>query len=274
MNSNKQIRSLCTITLVLLGAMLLTALVSHAGKEPAVATLEQDTEAREILSKMADALSQAAGFSVMVRSSYDAVQEDGQHIEFGEKRNILLQRPDRLRVDVERSDGDKGLVIFDGQTITAFKANDKVYAQVEKAGSVDNAIVHLVRDLQTPFPLARMFLSTFSGDIEKWAESVSYVEDDLLTNPPTDHLAGRAADVDFQVWVAQGELPLPQRIILTYRNEPGQPQFRADFIDWALEPEADAARFTFAPPEDAEKILFLAPVRQGSPPVVQEGGKP
>ena len=274
MNPNKQIRSLCTITLVLLGALLLAAPVSHAGKEPAVATLEQDTEAREILSKMADVLSQAAGFSVTVRSSYDAIQQDGQRIEFGERRNIFLQRPDQLRVEVERSDGDLGLVIFDGKTITAFKSNDNVYALVEKPGSIDAAIVYLVKNLQTPFPLARMFLTTLSRDIQQWIESVRYVEDNVLTDPLSVHLAGQAADVDFQIWVAQGEHPLPQRIVLTYRTEPGQPQFRADFIGWSLTPENDAARFAFVPPENAEQILFMAPVREGSLPNGQKGDKP
>jgi hypothetical protein len=278
MKSMKKIGSrqcLCTLSLLLMSVFLLVATtVFSASEVPAPATAKQETEARGILSNMADVLSQAAGFSVTIRSSYDAIQQDGQRIEFGEKRTVLLQRPDRLRVDVERSDGDQGLVIFNGQTITAFKAEDNVYAQVEKAGSVDNAIVHLVRNLQTPFPLARMFLTTLSRDMPKWIETVSYVEENTLTTPPTDHLAGRAADVDFQIWVAQGKRPLPQRIVLTYRSEPGQPQFRADFIDWTLTPETDAASFIFTPPEKAEQILFLAPVQQNSPPVEQEGGKP
>ena len=278
MKSIKQTGSrqcLCTLSLLLMSVFLLVATTAFsASEELASATAEQDADARAILTKMADVLSQAPGFSVTVRSSYDSIQEDGQHIEFGERRNILLQRPDRLRVDVERSDGDQGLVIFNGQTITVFKAEDNVYAQVEKTGSVDNAIVHLVRNLQTPFPLARMFLTTLSRDMPKWIESVSYVEENTLTTPPTDHLAGRAADVDFQIWVAQGKQPLPQRIVLTYRNEPGQPQFRADFIGWTLSPANDATRFVFTPSEGAERIVFLAPVPVSSSPVEKEGDKP
>lgn len=273
MNPVIQIRSLCTITLVLLAALLLAAPVSQAGEKTAVTTLEQDIEAREILSKMADVLSQAAGFSVTVRSSYDAIQEDGRYIEFGERREILLQRPDRLRVDVVRSNGEQDLLVFDGQTITAFKSDDNVYAQVEKTGSVDNAIVYLVRNLQTPFPLARMFLTTLSRDIQQWIGSVRFVEEDLLTDPPSIHLTGQGVDVDFQIWVTQGERLLPQRIVLTYRNEPGHPQFRADFIGWSLTPETDAIRFTFDPPDGAEQILFMAPVQESLPSVEQEGGK-
>jgi Predicted periplasmic protein (DUF2092) len=42
--------------------------------------------------------------------------------------------------------------------------------------------------------------------------------------------------VDFQLWIADGDQPLPLRAVLTYRREAGQPQFRAQFSDWNFEP--------------------------------------
>jgi hypothetical protein len=55
---------------------------------------------------------------------------------------------------------------------------------------------------------------------------------------PCDHLAVRTAGgVDFQVWIAQGDEPLPRRIVITYKDENGQPQFWADFSNWNLAPE-------------------------------------
>jgi len=252
---------------------LAAALLLWSGQAPAAVHAEQSPEARAILLKMANFLAEAPGFSVSVRSGYDAIQEDGQRIEFGERRKILLQRPDRLCVEMERSDGEQGLVLFDGRVITAFKADDNVYARVERPGNVDGAVVFLVRDLQMTLPLARMFLTTLPQELENRVESVAYVEENTLFAVPVDHLAARTAEVDLQVWVAQGEQPLPRRVVITYRNAPGQPQFRADFTDWNLAPEAGAADFTFTPPAGAEQIPFLAPVRKGSLPA-QEGGQP
>jgi hypothetical protein len=242
-----------------------------AGDAPAAVAAAQDPEARATLLKMADFIAKAPAFSVTVRSGYDAIQADGQYIEFGERRRILLQRPDRVRVEVERSDGDRGLVLFDGKGITAFKADDNVYARVEKPGTVDSAIVYLVRDLQMTLPMARMFLTTFPQDMEKQAASVSYVEEDTLFDVPTDHLAARSAEVDLQVWVAQGDQPLPRRVILTYKNAPGAPQFRADFTEWNLSPKVAADSFTFAPPAGAEQIPFVIPARQKGSLPMQKG---
>jgi hypothetical protein len=67
--------------------------------------------------------------------------------------------------------------------------------------------------------------------------------------------------VDFQVWVAQGSQPLPRRIVITYKDEPRQPQFWADLSNWNLAPEVSDALFTFTPPEGADRIPFLAEVR-------------
>jgi len=39
-------------------------------------------------------------------------------IEFGEVRKVTVSRPDRLRTEVERSDGEKGLVVFNGKDLT------------------------------------------------------------------------------------------------------------------------------------------------------------
>jgi hypothetical protein len=237
----------------------------------AIAAENEEAIARGFLLKMAGTLAKAPSFSVTVRSAYDAIQADGQRIEFGEQRRILLQRPDRVRVEIERSDGDRGMVLFDGKGITAFKAEDNVYARVEKPGTVDDAVVYLVKDLQMIMPLARMFLTTFPQDLEKQLTEVSYVEENSLFDVPTDHLAARSADVDLQVWVSQGEQPLPRRVILTYKKAPGQPQFRADLFDWNLAPKVDADSFTFVPPAGAEQVPFLAPVRRMDSLAPQKG---
>ncbi|MFY9942197.1 MAG: DUF2092 domain-containing protein, partial [Desulfobacterales bacterium] len=90
---------------------------------------------------------------------------------------------------------------------------------------------------------------------------------------PTDHLAVRSAEVDLQVWITQGDQPLPRRVVLTYKNAPGRPQFRADLSDWDLSPKLAADSFAFTPPAGAEQIPLLAPVRQQGSPPMQKGGQ-
>jgi len=252
------------------------AVILTLGVTPVLAeetTAELDPEARAILMEMAEFISKAPAFSVTLRSAYDAIQEDGQYIEFGERRHVLLQRPDQLRVESERSDGEHNLVLFDGKKITGFKADDNIFAQVEKPGTIDEALIYLVRDLQFKLPLARMLHTGFAQQLEKMITAVSYVEEDVLFDVVTDHLAVRAENIDMQLWVAQGDEPLPRRIVITYMNAPGQPQFRGDFTDWSLAPKVAADSFTFTPPADAEQVPVIARVREKGSIPAQKGGE-
>jgi len=69
----------------------------------------------------------------------------------------------------------------------------------------------------------------------------------------------RSAEVDLQVWIARGPAPLPRRIVITYKNARGEPQFRADLYDWRVTSKLDAAAFAFVPPAGAEQVMYLAP---------------
>lgn len=219
-----------------------------------------DEAALDTLNRMAETLAKARGFSVTIRGSYDVVQDDGQKIEFGERRTVTLSRPGALRVESQESDGKITQVSFDGQAITVFNPKENVYARVDKTGSVDDAVRHLVKDLQVRLPLALLLVSTLPAELDARLQALDYVERDALTPVPSDHLAGQTEDIDFQVWVATGDQPLPQRIIITYKDDEGEPQYRADFSDWKLNPDVPAAQLAFRPPDGAERIPFLVRV--------------
>ena len=246
--------------LALLLAILAVPILSAQGQNPTASPAEP--EAMPILKKMSEYLAQAGRFSVNVRNGYDVVQESGQKIEFGEVRKLTVSRPDHLRIETERSDGEKGLVIFDGKQITIYLPNENVYASASKPGTIDEAIQYAVRDLKIRVPLAMMLLSTLPSEIDSRVVSADYVEKTTIMDVPCDHLAVRTGQgVDFQVWVAKGEQPLPRRIVITYISETGQPQFWANLSDWNLAPEISDALFAFTPPNGAERIQFLAEVR-------------
>jgi len=240
--------------------------------QPVNAAEIDDREAMDILQNMARTITGAKQFSVTISSSFDAPQANGQMVEFGAVSKIQIERPDKLRVDLQRSDGDQRILVFDGQLIIAHDVSENVYARVEKPGSIDDAIKHLVSDLKVPLPLARMFRTNFPAELETLVEEVEYVEQNILTDVPTDHLAVRSRDVDFQIWIARGKEPLPRRIVITYKNARGEPQYRADFSDWNLSTKAPKGAFVFTPPSDAEQVPLLVrnPVEAGIPS--REGG--
>jgi hypothetical protein len=225
--------------------------------KPAAGTANPDLEERavSILGKAATFLAQEPHFSVTVETGYDAVQASGLKVEFGATRKYTIRRPDHVRIDTELRDGDQRGFRFDGKEIAVFDINQKVYATAEHPGTIEEAFGYFIDQLQMPLPLAELFSSTLPGVVDTTLD-LHYVDVSTIAGVHCDHLVGRRKNIDFQVWIAQGDKPVFQRLILTYKREKGEPQFWAQFSDWNFSSEIPDSLFAFTPPEGGEKIPF------------------
>lgn len=86
---------------------------------------------------------------------------------------------------------------------------------------------------------------------------MALVGHETVGGQPADHLAARTNDLDFQVWIATGNEPVPVRAVLTYKHAAGQPQFWATLGDWNFHPKVAASAFEFVPPAGAEAVAFM-----------------
>jgi hypothetical protein len=269
---------------IFLGSMIVTVGIAMIFGMPVVGAqtdipvdanpVEAEAQAMAVLNRMTEFLSTANRFSVTVDSGFDAMQESGKKIEFGETREIVLRRPDRFRVDEVKRNGSTRQLFFDGENISVFHAKGKVYASVVNPGSIDDALDYFVHDLGMRLPLSELLSSQVATHLRAKIRSAVYVESSSIAGIPCDHVVFSGDEVDMQLWVARGEKPLPQRVVITYRHSDGQPQFRAQFRDWDLAPKTPDALFLFTPPRDAKKIAFSP--RQKMPnqsPGAREGGK-
>jgi hypothetical protein len=275
-------RSLALRAIFLATLALAIAAPAHAqqaapAKKKGAAPTESQVMAREILMRMAGYLGGAEKYSVSLRAGYDAVQKSGQKIEFNESRKITLSRPDKLRVEGERSDGAKTLVVFNGKEITLVDGASNVYATAPQPGNIDQSVMHFVGDLGMRLPLAVMLLTRMPAEFEARVKTVDYVEKATVFGKPTHHLAARTDTADFQVWVSDGDQPVPLRVVITYKKAAGQPQFWAQFSDWNLAPAVSDATFTAQIPAGAQKVAFAAQLQRASmaarKPAANKGAK-
>jgi len=164
------------------------------------------------------------------------------------------------------------MLLYDGKELTVATPSRNVYARTQQPGTIDDAINYILSDLGMKVPVSALLQSTAAKELDRKTQSIGYVEKTSIFGTPAHHLAGRTASVDYQIWIADGDQPLPLRLVLTYRKEKGQPQFRAQFSDWNLAAELPAALFLFVPSEGMHKIAFLpqlpqAPGRKNLKPV-------
>ena len=229
-----------------------------AGIRPAAAAGEE-TGAAARLEAMAKFLAQAQRIRVGVDCTYDVVQESGQKIEFGERRELTLRRPDRVRVEVTRRDGSRRGIVFDGRQLTAFDLDEKVYATVAKPGTVEAALAYYTQELKMRLPLRELFAADLPQQLKGALGSARLVGKETVGGLATDHVAFRGDTADVQVWIARDGDPLPQRMVITYRLAMGAPQFAAEFHGWTFNPDVPDSAFTFVPAEGAERIPIRTP---------------
>ena len=242
----------------------------------APAMTESQREARELLDGMGKYLASLKSFSMTIVAGYDAVQSNGQKIEFSERHQLTLDRPTRLRMEQITSDGRRDLVLFDGRQMTVFDGDTGAYAQAPQPDTVDDAIIYFVRDLKLRMPLAPLVLTHLPIELKHRFKSVDQVETTDILGVLTHHLAAQSNSVDLQVWVSDGPRPLPMRIVLTYKMDPGQPQFWANLTDWNIHPKITAPMFEFHRPKDAHQVVFAVqvPTPTDAPPMPAAQGEP
>jgi hypothetical protein len=63
--------------------------------------------------------------------------------------------------------------------------------------------------------------------------------------------------VDWQIWIEDGDKPLPKKFVITTKLMTGAPQFTVSIKSWNLSPKLKEDMFTFVPPKDAQRIDFV-----------------
>jgi hypothetical protein len=266
-----KLKNIFLLSIALTVALAVTLHAAAIAAEPK----QGEAEAMAVLKRMTEFLAQAKRFSVTADIGFDVLQDSGERIEFGETRRITLRRPDRLRIDEIKRNGSTRQFFYDGRDISVFHAQKKVYASTARPGSVDDAIAYFVNDLGMRLPLSEMLSSKIAKSLPEKVRSAAYVERSSIAAVACDHVIFYGDTAVMQLWVAQGDKPLPQRVVITYIRDGGQPQFRAQFSNWDLAPAARDRFFTFTPPAGARKIAFSPreQIQSGAPVSSQEGKK-
>jgi len=226
-----------------------------AKKAPPAAAAKVDTHAAEIVKRMAERIAAAERFSIGGEVAWDVVQSDGQTFEFGATRELVMQRPDHLRVDIDLREGGKRRLLYDGKQIVLEDLQQKVYAIDPFTGPVDDMVEFVSDRLGIPVALSDFLSPDLPKLLGEHLASATYVGESTVEGVRCDHVALRNKIGGMQLWIAKDD-SLPRRITITYEHETGRPQFRARLTGWDLAPQVTDATFAFDPPKDAEKIAF------------------
>ena len=238
--------------------ILACAALRAAGQQPGAATPAIDPKADAVLKAMSRALASAGAFSFDSHALTQHVLDDGQKVEFARNTKLAARRPDRITADVI-GDAEELAFRYDGKTVAVLNKKSNSYGTADAKATIDDTCDMLAGQYGMVLPLADLLFADPYKTLTSGVRSGRHLGDGFVFDVKCHHLAFRNEVVDWQIWVEQGERPLPRKIVITYKDSPAQLQFTAFLNNWDLSANLPDDRFTFRAPEGAKKVDFARP---------------
>jgi hypothetical protein len=218
-----------------------------------VAVSADQADAKRLLKAMSDYMAAQKALSFGYDATLEVVTKDEQILALASSGTVTLKRPDKIRAT--RSGGFADVEIsFDGKTLTLLGKDLNTYAQHDVPGTVDHLVDELRDKHNRPLPAADLLLSDSYDALMLDVVDVKDLGSGVIGGVECDYLAFRAKEVDWQIWIAQGERPYPCRYVITSKFMDGRPQYSIQIRDWKAGEEVAATDFSFKNPTKARKV--------------------
>ena len=226
-----------------------TASPAAAGTPPSI-----EPGVLDELNKMGAYLRSQNMFTLQVDGTIDEVLLSGQKIQFGGKLIYKYRKPDGLFLSMD-TDRQQRQFFFDGKTFTMYAPRMHFYASNEAPATVKE----LIHDLDTKYgielPIADLFLwGTDAANVAAIKSGID-VGPARINGTVCEHFAFRQENVDWQVWIQQGDKPLPRKLVITTTDDDAKPQYVAT-LSWDTATKVPESVFSFTPPKDVHRIRF------------------
>jgi len=227
-----------------------------AAEAPASASLH-DAKADALLKQMSDYISGLKSLSADYYVSDEEIMDDGFKLSVLRSGVIKIRRPDKLFISRKGVLRDQE-IYFDGSHLVAYGKNLKMSVDVPVKGDLD-AMQKAAADI---FGAELPGRDIFSKDaytplMDVITESIS-LGSVRIGDMTCRQLAFRTDEVDLQLWVQEGDQPLPCRYTITSKWTYAAPQYTVTFANWKVNQEYPESDFSFTAPDGTQKTTVEA----------------
>jgi hypothetical protein len=140
-----------------------------------------------------------------------------------------------------------------------------LYATTAAPPTIDETIDFAREKLDVIAPAPELLYKNAAEKMLKESSSGFVVGPSVVAGVKSTHLAFCGAEVDWQIWIEDGDKPLARKFILTSKQVKGEPQFTVIIRSWDVTPKLTDQEFNFVPPKGAKKIEFLNLAAEAKP---------
>ena len=211
------------------------------------------SDAKRILKSMSDYLASQDSLSFDYDATLEVVTFDGQKLALASSGALSMNRPDQLYVTRAGGFADTA-TSFDGKTLTILGMNENLYTQADIPGNIDNLVDTLRFEYNRPLPAADLLLTNTYELLMDGVTNIKDLGSAVIGGVECDYLAFRTDELDWQIWIAQGDHPRPCRYVITSVLIDHGPQYSIQFSKWKSSKKAKNHHFTFKNKTDATKV--------------------
>jgi hypothetical protein len=215
-----------------------------------------------LLENMSDYLSAQRHFTLTLTDTYEEVDESGEGSQISGVRTIYVQRPGKWAAD-SVSEQNHQRITYDGKTFTILDVTQNLYSRLTMDGTVDETMQTLADEYGISLPMQDILYKDIFERLSGSITSSRYLGEETVAGDKCDHLAFTGKDADFEIWIKQGDAPIPRMIVVNYKNTPGTARYTMIVTKWDTGSISDST-FKLELPKGASKI-DLAPVDKQQP---------
>jgi len=232
-----------------------TAQGRPAATASTAATPAIDPKAVAALEKMGKYLRTLKNFELKGDTTLEVVDDSGQKLQFPGTVQYQVRPPTGMKLTV-KTDRKEREFFYDGKTFTVYGPKNKYYASVDAPPTL-HGLIEVARDQYgIELPLPDLFLWGTPDAPTSALTGARFIGPARIDGTVTEQYAFRQDGVDWQLWLEQGDKPLPRRLVITTTDDPAQPQYAAD-LTWNTNATFKDSAFTFVPPKDAARIQLV-----------------
>jgi len=192
-----------------------------------------DPQAAEILQNMSYFLGSKDLYTFKAEIMFDQLVNSNRKIQYSAEEKVYIKKNGNFTIENISDLGGYKLWFEAGKT-TILELPTNLFSTATLPATIDQALKKLKEEYNfTPALSDLLFINTFRA-LTANVQSGSYFGTSKVFGVRCDHLAFVQQNIDWQIWVESGKRPIPRKLVITYKNLPGAPQFIAILRDWVI----------------------------------------
>jgi hypothetical protein len=203
-----------------------------------------DPKADSLLKEMSDFLGTKYKYSFKAEIMFDDVIDSGRKLQRSGSEKVFVQKTNKVYIEYISDVGGQKFW-YDDSNVTILDLPRSLYSKIVVPNSIDQAFDELLKRYDYSTPLSELLFVNPYKILTENVEAGYYIGSSIVFGVPCNHLGLVDKNVDWQIWIEDGQRKIPRKIVITYKKIPGSPQFIAILKDWIF--DQPFSHFLFKP---------------------------